>query len=66
MFAKANEENVSPVKMAQKMPKLDGSDLERELARYFDNGSTSGSSPIDGEKIEHASGSSIEDAKEEK
>ncbi|CDH56854.1 sugar transporter stl1 [Lichtheimia corymbifera JMRC:FSU:9682] len=33
VFAKANEENISPVKMAQKMPKLEGAALERELAR---------------------------------
>ncbi|KAI9321300.1 general substrate transporter [Dichotomocladium elegans] len=37
MFAKANEEKISPVKMAQRMEKLEGAALERELARYFGN-----------------------------
>lgn len=50
MFAKANEENVSPVKMAQKMPKLEGAALERELARYFDDGSSAEGSQKDMEK----------------
>ncbi|KAI9252865.1 general substrate transporter [Phascolomyces articulosus] len=67
MFAKANEENVSPVKMAQRMPKLEGSELERELAKYFDDGSTSDASPVDAEKIQQSSsGSSMEDIKSEK
>lgn len=35
MFAKAHDEKVSPVKMAQLMPKLEGVALERELAHYF-------------------------------
>lgn len=35
LFAKANELNVSPVKMAKTMEKLEGPALERELARYF-------------------------------
>ncbi|CDS14392.1 hypothetical protein LRAMOSA06561 [Lichtheimia ramosa] len=50
VFAKANEENVSPVKMAQKMPKLEGAALERELARYFDDGSSAEGSQKDMEK----------------
>ncbi|KAI8137994.1 general substrate transporter [Fennellomyces sp. T-0311] len=50
VFAKANEEKVSPVKMAQIMPPLEGHELERELARYFDDGSTADGSPTDTEK----------------
>lgn len=50
MFAKAYEENVSPVKMAYKMPKLEGAALERELARYFDDGSSAEGSHNDVEK----------------
>ncbi|CDS14393.1 hypothetical protein LRAMOSA06562 [Lichtheimia ramosa] len=50
VFAKAYEENVSPVKMAYKMPKLEGAALERELARYFDDGSSAEGSHNDVEK----------------
>ncbi|KAI7855210.1 general substrate transporter [Circinella umbellata] len=64
MFAKANEENVSPVKMAQRMPKLDGNDLERELARYFDNGSISDSSPTPDEEKTEPSLNFMENGKE--
>lgn len=43
LFAKAHDEKVSPVKMAKRMPHLEGAALERELAYYFDNGSSEGS-----------------------
>ena len=48
VFAKANAEGVSPVKMAFDMPHYEGHELERELARYFDG--SSGGSPTDVEK----------------
>lgn len=35
IFAKAHAEGVSPVKMAKKMPKLEGRDLDVEIARYW-------------------------------
>ena len=50
VFAKANEEKVSPVKMAQIMPHFEGYELEHELARYFGDGSKADGSPTDPEK----------------
>jgi MFS family permease len=35
IFAKAHAEGVSPVKMAKNMPKLEGRDLDIEIARYW-------------------------------
>ncbi|KAJ4984323.1 hypothetical protein SVAN01_10164 [Stagonosporopsis vannaccii] len=35
IFAKAHAEGVNPVKMAKKMPKLEGRDLDVEIARYW-------------------------------
>ena len=35
IFAKANREKVNPVKMANEMPKLEGRELDVEIARYF-------------------------------
>ncbi|KAJ8116045.1 hypothetical protein OPT61_g2450 [Boeremia exigua] len=35
IFAKAHAEGVSPVKMAKNMPKLEGRDLDLEIARYW-------------------------------
>ncbi|KAI7855212.1 general substrate transporter [Circinella umbellata] len=51
VFAKANAEGVSPVKMAFDMPHYEGHELERELAKYFDGGSDS-DSPSDVEKAQ--------------
>lgn len=65
VFAKANEENISPVKMAQKMPKLEGAALERELARYFDDGSSAEGSQQDMEKSAPPATSSASDEKVE-
>ncbi|ORY97995.1 sugar transporter [Syncephalastrum racemosum] len=63
IFAKANEQGVSPVKMAATMEKLEGAELERELARYFDNGSSPASTA---EKVQQThsikSGEQIEKA----
>ncbi|KAI8137993.1 general substrate transporter [Fennellomyces sp. T-0311] len=66
LFAKANEDKMSPVKMAKTMPKLEGADLERELARYFDDGSTAGTQ--DQEKIQQSASvsSGSDDVKNEK
>ncbi|KAJ4358805.1 hypothetical protein N0V95_002727 [Ascochyta clinopodiicola] len=35
IFAAANAEGISPVKMANKMPKLEGRELDIEIARYW-------------------------------
>lgn len=37
-FAKANAENVSPVKMARQMPRFRGAELDAELIKYFGAG----------------------------
>ena len=37
-FAKAHEEGGSPVKMAKKMPRFRGEQLDDELTKYFGNG----------------------------
>ena len=50
LFAKANEEKISPVKMAQIMPKLEGAELERELIKYFNDDVSSDGSLTDIEK----------------
>lgn len=35
IFAKAHSEGISPVRVAKKMPKLEGKDLDVEIARYW-------------------------------
>ncbi|KAJ8651292.1 hypothetical protein O0I10_013219, partial [Lichtheimia ornata] len=50
-----------PVKMAQKMPKLEGAALERELARYFDDGSSAEGSQQDIEKAPQPDGDKAQD-----
>lgn len=37
IFASAHAKNENPVKTAKHMPRLQGRELEQELARYFDD-----------------------------
>lgn len=40
IFASAHKDKVNPVKRAKEMPKLEGRQLESELIKYFDEGTT--------------------------